>query len=93
MTTAAIVVLISVIVLGIVVISRAVHSTRVERDLRADRSSLHDPSPGPPVATGFRWLERAEASQDPGSPRRGTSATAENAGDRVADGGACRARP
>jgi hypothetical protein len=71
MTTALIVVIVSVIVLDIVVITRAVQRIRVE-GLKAEPLSLHDPRPRPPVAAGFRWLEPADAAlQDPRSRRRG----------------------
>jgi hypothetical protein len=73
MITVLIVVLVSVIVLDIVVISRAVHRIRVERRVKADPLSLHDPGPRPARRDRVRWLEPAGASQDPGSRPRGTS--------------------
>jgi hypothetical protein len=72
MITALTVVLVGVIVLDVVVISRAVLRIRVERGLKADPLSLHDPGPRPARRDRIRWLEPARASQDPGSPRRGT---------------------
>ena len=72
MITVLIVVLVSVIVLDIVVISRAVHRIR-ERRVKADPLSLHDPGPRPARRDRIRWLEPAGASQDPGSRPRGTS--------------------
>lgn len=71
MITSLIVVLVSVIVLDIVVISRAVLRIRVERGLKADPLSLHDPRPRPARRDRLRWLEPADASHDPGSRARG----------------------
>lgn len=70
MIAALIVVLVSVIVLDIVVISRAVMRICVERGLNAEPLPLHDPRPRSPVATGFRWLEPAGAAWR-GSRHRG----------------------
>jgi hypothetical protein len=67
MITVLIIALVGVMVLDIVVIRRAALRIRVERALKADPLSFHDPRPRPARRERLRWLEPSDASPDPGS--------------------------